>query len=199
MESIFLLLNSIQQMESDLEQHLRRVIKHKTIKKGEYLLTAGSYSKEMCFIIKGLLRCYIRKDNKEVVTWLLKEGDVATAVVSFHEGTRSEEAIQALEDTELYYITKEELEEVYDTYEAFNRHGRVLTIQYQLVGRKQYNEMLLLSAKERYQLLEKKSPDLIARVPAKYLASYLRISEYHLSDIKRQLKGGGKNKKHPIL
>lgn len=199
MEQIILLLNSIKPMEEDLEQHLRRIIKHKIIKKGDHLLIAGAYCKEMCFIIKGLLRCYIRKDNKEVVTWLLKEGDVATAVVSFHEDTRSEESIQALEDTELYYITKEELEEVYDTYEAFNRHGRVLTILYQLVGRKQYNEMLLLSAKERYQLLEKKSPDLIARVPAKYLASYLRISEYHLSNIKRQLNGGGKNKKHPIL
>ncbi len=105
------------------------------------------------------------------------------------------------EDTELYYITKEELEEVDDTYEAFNRHGRMLTIQYQLGGRKQYNEMLLLSAKERYQLLEKKRPDLIARVPAKYLASYLRISEVHLSNIKRQLNGGGQKQalfNHPI-
>jgi CRP-like cAMP-binding protein len=140
----------------------------------------------MCFIKKGLLRFYIRKDKKEVVTWLLKEGDVATAVVSFHEGTRSEESIQALEDTEVYYITKEELEEVYNTYESFNRHGRVLTILYQLEGRKQYNEWLLLSAKERYQSLEKNKPDLIARVPAKYLASYLRISEAHLSKIKKQ-------------
>lgn len=194
MEQMFLLFNGIKPMEYNLDQHLRRIIKHKTIKKGEYLLIAGSCCKEICFIKKGLLRCYIRKDNKEVVTWLLKEGDVATAVVSFHEETRSEESIQALEETEVYYITKEELEEVYDTYEAFNRHGRVLTILYQLVGRKQYNEMLLLSAKERYQLLEKKKPDLIARVPAKYLASYLRITETHLSKIKGKLNGGGKHK-----
>lgn len=192
MEQLLSFLHLIKPMNPELIQDLRSIIKHKTVKKGDYILKAGTVCKEMCFIIKGLLRCFIEKDGKEIVTWLLKEGDVATAVVSFHDETRSDEYIQALEDTEYYYIHKDELEKIYDTHDEFNYHGRVLTIMYQLEGRKQYNIMLSLSAKERYELLAKTKPDLITRVPAKHLASYLRITEGYLSNIKNQLAEVGK-------
>ncbi|WP_276484107.1 Crp/Fnr family transcriptional regulator [Paraflavitalea pollutisoli] len=188
MEQLLAFLHLIKPMSSELEQDLRSIIKHRTVKKGEYILKAGNVCKEMCFITKGLLRCFIEKDGKEIVTWLLKEGDVATAVVSFHDETRSDEYIQALEDSEMYYILKDELEEIYEKHMEFNYHGRKLTIMYQLEGRKQYNIMLSLSAQERYELLEKTKPDLITRVPAKQLASYLRITEPYLSNIKSQRK-----------
>lgn len=194
MEGIMHLFNAIHPITNDLMHHFERIIKHKTIKRKEHLLKAGDYCTEMCFIKKGLLRCYIKNSRKELVTWLLKEGDMATAVVSFHGGIRSDESIEALEDTEVYYITREELEEVYDTYDFFNRHGRILTIAYQVEGRRMYNAMLLLSAQERYQLLENSKSDLINRVPAKYLASYLGISEAYLSKIKAKRNGGKKNK-----
>lgn len=187
MEQLMSFLHLIKTMKPELDQDLRAIIKHRYVKKGEYILKAGTVCKEMCFITKGLLRCFIEKDGKEIVTWLLKEGDVATAVVSFHEESRSDEYIQALEDSEMYYIYKDELEMIYDKHEEFNRHGRVLTIMYQLEGRKQYNIMLSLSAEERYKLMVKTKPDLITRVPAKHMASYLRITEPYLSTIKSQL------------
>jgi hypothetical protein len=42
------------------------------------------------------------------------------------------------------------------------------------------------TARERYQFLLDRFPDLVQRVPGKYLASYLDMNEYTLSKIRRK-------------
>ncbi len=189
MENLLLVLNSIRPLSPALEQHLRQVIKHKTFKKKEHLSETGKICRHMYFIKKGLLRCYLTRTNgEEVCTWLLSEMDIAVAVESFHMQIISEESIQALEDTEVFYISYDELEYIYDTFEEFNYHGRKLTTLYQVVGRQQYNKMGVIPATERYIHLLQTRPDLIRRVPAKHLASYLRIERSFLSKIKASLR-----------
>ncbi len=67
-------------------------------------------NREIHFIQKGLLWCYYSKQDKDLVSWFMKEGDTIVSPFIFYEQKPSVDYIQAIEDCELYYITYEELE-----------------------------------------------------------------------------------------
>ena len=114
----------------------------------------------------------------------MKEGDVIVSIESFYDQQKSYESIQAIEDTELFFIDFDELEYAYREFTEFNFIGRVLTIKYLKLWSRQLYSLRMRSAAERYEWLMEHYPELILRVPAKFIASYLDITEVTLSKIK---------------
>ncbi len=187
METLMHFLDSIYPLSDSLKAHLRQHLKHREIKKKDYLLKAGATSSDVCFILSGLLRCFKEKNDNEVSSWFMKEGDVVFAVKSFHTQTSSLQSIQALEDTSILYISHEELQYIYNNFIEFNYNGRVLTEHYHQLWDDLLDCFQLCTPLERYQWLLKNHAALLKRVPAKYLASYLGVTEVTLSRIKRQI------------
>ena len=97
------------------------------------------------------------------------------------------EYIQALEETKLYFIEYSELMYVYQQFPEFNSIGRILTEKYYQLWAEQLYALRMKQAPERYKWLLEQHGQLILRVPAKYLASYLGITEVTLSTIKGNL------------
>ena len=83
MEALFQYLSSIHPLSDELVNHLTTILKQQDIPKKEYLLKAGHVSRRVCFIISGLLRCYYEKDDQDISSWFMKEGDVIFSVESF--------------------------------------------------------------------------------------------------------------------
>jgi CRP/FNR family transcriptional regulator, anaerobic regulatory protein len=191
MDTLLHRLESIHPLSDGLKTYLAKKLKQKQIKKKEYLLNAGNTSRHVCFIHTGLLRCFYVEGDKEVSAWFMKEGDVVFSIESFHTQTPSYESIQALEDTFISYIDYEELQYSYRKFPEFNFNGRVLETHYHILWARQLYYIRMHSAKEMYQLLLKNDPDLLERVPAKYLASYLNIEVTYLSKIKAEYKKRG--------
>jgi CRP-like cAMP-binding protein len=187
MEELLCYLQSIYPLSPALQEHLKTVVKAKTVHKKEYLLKAGKISRNLCFIQKGLLRAFYVKDNSEVSAWFMSDGDFIVSIESFYEQKESYESIQALEDTDLYYLDYTELEYIYQTFLEFNYIGRVLTIKYLTLWTKQLFSIRNQSAEERYLWLMANRPEIVLRVPAKYIASYLDITEVTLSLIKNNI------------
>jgi CRP-like cAMP-binding protein len=127
-------LESIHPMSDELKQHLAGTLKERHLAKKDYLLKAGHISRNICFIAKGLLRCFYIKDEHEVSSWFMKEGDVIVSVESFFQQKASYESSQALEDCLLYYITYDELQYLYHNYPEFNFIGRVLLEKYYMLS-----------------------------------------------------------------
>lgn len=188
METLLNFLNTIWPLSEGLKEYLFLHINLKEIPKKEYLLKAGQISRNVCFIQKGLLRCFYLKDGKEVSSWFMKEGDVIFSISSFYEQKAGFEYIQALEDCALFYITYDELEYIYHTFMEFNYVGRKLTIKYHQLWDEQLYSIRMQSAEERYDWLMTNHPELIQRVPAKHLASWLDITEVTLSQMKAKKK-----------
>jgi CRP-like cAMP-binding protein len=184
MEKLLDSLDSIYPLGEPLRQRLETMIKSRKIPKKGYLLRAGQVNREIHFIEKGLLRCYYKAGDEEVTSWFMKEGDTIVSVDSFYDQVKGNEYIQALEDCELYYISHEELEELYHTFHWFNYIGRVLTIKYLKLFDQQAKAMRRLDGKQRYQRMRDMQPELLLRVPSKYMASYLGISEVTMSRIR---------------
>jgi CRP/FNR family transcriptional regulator, anaerobic regulatory protein len=181
---LFRYLRSIHPLSESLRDHLEDIVKEKRVARKDYLLRAGQTCGNIYFIEKGLLRSYYVKGPKEISSWFMKEGDICIAVESFLAQKHSHESIQALEDCIVYYISYEELQQIYRDYQEFNSIGRTLIERCYLLSVQRVTAMWMQKAHDRYGWLTKHFPDLSQRVPAKYLASFLGITEGMLSNIK---------------
>lgn len=182
-------LESMHPMSDELKQHLAATLKEKRLTKKEYLLKSDHVSRNICFIAKGLLRCFYLKDENEVSSWFMKEGDVIVSVESFFQQKASYESIQALEDCLLYFITYDELQHIYRHFPEFNFIGRVLLEKYYMLSEQRLYSLRMQRAPERYAYLLEHHPELVLRVPSKYLASYLGITGQYLSMLKTAKPG----------
>ena len=175
-------LNSIFPMSPALQEDIMGAIKFLTVPKKQHALKEGQVSRNIYFVAKGLLRCYyIMEDGTEVSTWFMRQGDVCVSVHSFYNQVISYEYIQALEPSELIYISFDQLEDLYKKHLEFNYIGRVLTIKYLVDWNWQLKDIRLLPTEDRYNALLKRDADLIQRVPKKYIASFLGMLPTSLS------------------
>ncbi|RYE59153.1 MAG: cyclic nucleotide-binding domain-containing protein [Sphingobacteriales bacterium] len=184
MELLIQFLNTIHPLSDGLKDHLRAILKEKKLYKRDYFLKAGHISRTICFIENGLLRCFYNRGDTEICSWFMKEGDVIVSIESFFQQKPSYESIQALEDCTLHYIEYEELQHIYREFPEFNFTGRLLTEKYYALWAQQLYGLRMQSAQERYNWLFENHADLLLRVPSKYLASNLGITEVTLSKIK---------------
>jgi len=187
MEELLQYLSSIHPLSDNLLKYLATNLKTKNLHKKDFLLKKGHISRDICFINKGLLRCFYLIDDKEVCSWFMKEGDVIISVESFFRQTESYESIQALDDCILHYITYDELQFIYRNFSEFNIVGRVVTERYYTLSEQRLYAIRMQRASDRYAYLMQNHSDLILRVPSKHLASYLGITEVTLSNIKSNL------------
>jgi CRP/FNR family transcriptional regulator, anaerobic regulatory protein len=184
MDTLLQFLSTIYPLSTSLQEHLYGILKQRRLSKKEYLLRAGHVCRNICFISNGLLRCFYLKDDQEVSAWFMKEGDVIVSVESFFYQKESYESIQAIEDCELYCIEHGQLEQIYRTYPEFNFVARVLLQKYYTLSEQRLYSLRMQRSQERYEYLVQHHPELILRVPAKFLASYLGITEETLSRIR---------------
>jgi CRP-like cAMP-binding protein len=83
-----------------------------TLKKGDYLLKSGKRCDKLSFVQTGLLRIFAIADGKEVTQWISTEGYFSTDLASFVFESPSRWTIQALVDTEIYTITKDNYKKI---------------------------------------------------------------------------------------
>jgi CRP-like cAMP-binding protein len=200
MEELFKLLNSICPVTEDLREHIEKILKTRKLKEGDHLLKAGQICKNIFFIEKGLLRCYYLIDDAEINNWFMMENDVIISVKSFFAQVPSYEYIQAIEgDATVHYVSYEELYQAYQKYASFCLTGLILTQHYYMSAEDRLYALRMPTATQAYEFLKAQYPKIVGRVSAKYIASFLGISEQHFSKIKppaekrnHKSKGSGK-------
>ena len=117
----------------------------------------------------------------------MKEGDLIISVESFFNQRPSYESIQVLEDCNLLCVSYYELQHMYKKFYELNYIARVLTEKYYALSEQRLYSLRMQRARDRYKFLLDNFAELIQRVPSKYLASYLSISEETLSRIKSKI------------
>jgi CRP/FNR family transcriptional regulator, anaerobic regulatory protein len=184
MKDLLLFLHNIHPLSLALQQFLSAKLRITAIHKKQYLLQAGQISRRLYFVKKGLFRCYYLQEDQEITNRFFKEGDIIVAPASFFLQQQSRESIQAIEEGSLLSICFDELNEGYKLFPELNIIARVLTTKSYLHCEKKFSLLRIKQAVARYQFIIDNYPDLILRVPAKYIASYLAVSEETLSRIR---------------
>jgi len=160
--------------------------------KKSIITSAGEVENYLNFIDSGLARKYYRKTNEEVNTQISYEGHIIHSQESFHSRTSSEYSIEAIEPTVLSSITYECLEEMYSSSEKMQRLGRLIITATMVMKDKWQSQLVKLSPRERFISFVTKHPELMQRVPQKYLASYLNIKPETFSRFKHLVKDHSK-------
>jgi len=164
------------------------LLQPRTIKRKEYLLRPNEVCKYESFIAKGCLRTYTI-DNaglEHIVMFAIEEwwtGDL----YSFLTQTPGNFIIDALEDTEVLQISKDDLEKLYECVPKFERFFRLILQNAFVAQQQRINQNLSFTAEERYLHFIKKYPQLEQRLPQKQVAAYLGITPEFLSMIRRKL------------
>jgi CRP/FNR family transcriptional regulator, anaerobic regulatory protein len=181
MKELLQYLNNIHPLSTELIEYLNTTLKTKSLSKKDYLFKNGQVCSNIYFIEKGLLRCFYTREDKEVCSWFMKEGDVAISVESFLKQIPSYESIQALENCVLHHISYSELQFVYKNFSEFNFVGRILTEKYYISSEQRLYSLRMQKSSEKYAYLQQYFPEFIQRIPSRYLASYLGVTEETLS------------------
>ena len=152
------------------------------------LLEAPHPCKYLFFIVKGCVRHFQTKDDgNEKTCDISLENQWTTAFMSFNSGCPSNLSLQALEETIVYRIGKEDLISLYAKHHNFETFGRLMAEQ--ILQRATDTAMYLAADKpeERFQHLLRSRPELFLRVPQKYIANLLGISPESLSRLQKRM------------
>ncbi|MGQ0740299.1 MAG: Crp/Fnr family transcriptional regulator [Bacteroidota bacterium] len=169
---------------------LRSLLKH--FQKNEKLMEPGQTEQHLYFIGKGMIREFFYKGEKEVTTDIITEGTITGSVSSFLTSAPSHYCLKAMEPVTALAISKNDLEELYQSNRNWERLGRVLTTHFLLQQEQHILDNIRLSVRERFIQFAEQHKQLLQRVPQKYLASYLNIKPETFSRLKHLVKSSKK-------
>ena len=181
---IIALANSLHPITAGANQFLLKNTYVKSVKKGKMLLKAGEVCTNMYFVIKGVLRGFVKESEREITTWISADGELVSAISSFILQIPTNENIHAIEDCELISLSHSDLEKMYVKFPSFNITVRKLTEIYYMHGEHRAYIARLKNADQKYQLFLKQYGHLANRVPVKYIASFLGITLETLSRLR---------------
>ncbi|MBC7450741.1 MAG: Crp/Fnr family transcriptional regulator [Cytophagales bacterium] len=177
--------NTVSISASDMDL-VHQLFKPVTIEKNDHFLEIGKRCNEVAFVESGLLRIYNENEKGEETTFFFAPPNTfVTSHKSFDTQEISSEGVQAVQKTELFVITKQNLDILYSKVPVIQELGRK-SVEAILAETNNMISMLLnSSAEERYQQIVKKRPEIIHHVPMQNLASYLGITPQHLSRLRK--------------
>lgn len=148
------------------------------------LVEIGDVSTTFYFVLKGISRRYFYRGKQEVITHLIKEGGMMGSVISFLTGEPSRYVLETLEPVTALALAKKDLDELFESDKKWDKFGRKIITAFFLQTENQILDNIRYTTKERFINFMKQNPDLVLRVPQKYLASYLEIQPETFSRLK---------------
>lgn len=170
-------------------EELEDIIAHfekETFLKNSMLIKEGEISNKLYFVEKGMARSfYLKEDGKEVTQWFFGVGKFMTSVESFFQQSPSLYYLETLEDSVVYSITKEKMDNLFSKYHKMEQMGRLVSIEMLTKVVNKLNAIQFQTARERYDYMLDEFPDIAYRVPLGHIASYLGMTQETLSRIRR--------------
>lgn len=173
--------------EREIEEFLK-LFEFRKVRKNDYFIKEGERCKEVAFIKSGIFRSfYISDDGKDMTYCFRFPNTMIAAYSSFISGELSKENMQAISDAELMILKKEVVDEWVQNHLSWNRFLKIIAEQEYLELETRFFQLQRDTAVQRYSTLLRNHPDYIQNIPLQYLASYLGITQRHLSRIRKEI------------
>ena len=152
--------------------------------KGQKILSEGEVCQSIYYIDRGLIRQFYYKHGKEVTEHIGDDHSIFMCIEGLFKEEPTRLQVEALEQTVIYALPKEKLEEV-----------ALHTVNIQILYRKILEESRILSqihadlvrfetAQDRYKKMCKLMPQVVLRAPLVFIASYLQMTPETLSRVR---------------
>lgn len=162
--------------------------KREVLPAGEYILEAGSLTRNVFAIQKGLVRSFLLKENGDEITFtLFAEHQFFANWDHLFFDRPSRYYFQTLEPTIFYHLDYDRLQEILSRNPNLEQHRKFILQHILKQSLSRMETFVLLSPAERYQAFVAENPQLEQRVMDKYIASILGITPVSLSRIRKRL------------
>jgi CRP-like cAMP-binding protein len=173
--------------ESELEWILPK-FKQVHFIKNDFLLSEGKTENYYWFLESGYVRSFVNDTNgNDITTNFYGPTDIVIDWSSFFLRKPTRENIQALTDCVGWQLDFETFQQFFNTLETFREQGRKRLVSSYFALKNQSVSMIADQAKERYIQLLKDKPHIVQNVSLQHIASYLGITKYSLSRIRKEI------------
>lgn len=173
--------------DDEYRAHIMPYITIRKFGKKEILTRPGEIENWFNFIGKGLIRKYYLKGTEEINTQISMEGHIIHSQESFHSRTASEYAVETIEPSIVVSATYDQLEAAFAQSQKMEHMGRMVITHTMVLKDRWQMQLVKLTPRERFIQFVTRNPELVQRVPQKYLASYLNIKPETFSRFKHLL------------
>ena len=169
-------------------QALEGKLQTSSFRKGEHIITPGHIQRHLYFVQSGVQMCHFEKDAKTHVIAFTYPPNLCALPESFSQQKPSKYYYTAVTDSEIQYLTFDDLQGLYMKFpniETLFRkiHEKLLAGMLNI-----HLEFRSMSIEERFTSFCRRSPHLLHQVPHKYIASYLGIDPTNFSKLFNKIK-----------
>jgi CRP-like cAMP-binding protein len=167
-------------------KEISKCFEKRILNKDQILLAEGKICRHLYFIESGLLRFYINKDGNEIIKFFTEAPYCFTSQVSFTAEKPATENIEAIEKSIIWQTNLQQANDLLEL-KSWNTFVRKLIQEVQYYTEEILQEIQTETAESRYKKMIETNPELLQRLPLKYLASYFGIAPQSLSRIRKKI------------
>jgi CRP-like cAMP-binding protein len=167
---------------------VQAVFKERRIKRRQFILQEGDVCRHNTFIVAGCFRMYMVDPNgKEHNLQFARENWWIGDIGSFHSEKSSRLYIQAMENSVILQVKKEDQLKLFVDYPKFNRIFRILAENAMVSLQNRILQNISSTAEERYLDFVECYPHFFYRISNVQIASYLGVTPEFLSTIRKKI------------
>jgi CRP-like cAMP-binding protein len=164
--------------------------KGRKINKGDFFNMQSMVCNDLGLVVKGIFRIYFHdpttKEDKNI--FFFSENQFVVSFRSFVSRNPCWYFIEAMEDSEIFFISYNDLNSLYETHTNWGKFGRLLAELFFNIAQTRTEEFIFFSHEQRYIRLLEEHPDIVERIPAYHISSYLGITNPSLSRIRKRIE-----------
>ena len=169
-------------------QILLKEAKIQSFDPGEFIYKEGSYDRTVYFIQQGLIRNYLANDKGEdITTWLRWEDQIFVNIDALLFEQPSRYFAQAVEPTQTLCLNFDVAQEIAQKNPKLEENRKYILREIIKSTLRHAESFMLYSPEDRYLNYIRQHPDIVNRVPDKYIAGILGITPVSLSRIRKRI------------
>lgn len=157
-------------------------------KKGEHITMPGQMAKKLFLVKTGVQMYHFDTEGKSNILGFTYAPHFSVVLESFLYQQPAKYYLTCMADSEMEYVTFDDLQDLFDKSQQIERLFRKL-LELVTVGlMNRQIELRSTSIEERFRQFCQRSPHLLQLVPHKYIASYLAIDPTNFSKLFNRVK-----------
>jgi CRP-like cAMP-binding protein len=167
---------------------IRESFKPLFVPKNTILEHAGQIPQYHNFIVTGHMRSFHFEDDNKEVTIDLNDGPrFFTSYYHFMHRSVSDKNLHCVTDCELLRISRDDVDRTAGRSSTQKDYTIWILQQHLEEDRIRIHDMANIAAEARYLKMRKEKPNIFKHVPLRYIASYLGITQRHLSRLRGEM------------
>jgi len=186
-QSLIAALNHLYPLGTEVEEFIKSHCFGKKMPKYRLLLKSGQVCEYIYFIRQGAIRGFVKEGGKDITTWISIENEIVTSISGLDSDKPSLENMQTIENCDLIMMSTQHLQQLYKKFPEFNIHVRKLLQKYYADAEGRALVARLSNAETKYNYFLERYAHLANRIPLKYVASFLGMTQETVSRTRKKL------------